>query len=212
VRHRPGFTLIEIMVALIILSGLIAIMIPVVMGQATRGEPTRAAADLSAVSSALSLFRAHTLTLPDDLEDLVNPIDAADRQIDGSPYSPSMISRWRGPYLDVPMGLAGAGDPFSADSLATGFRAFIAPVLTLYDGLTNDSLPLTAIADANYVAVMVRGLDASEFQALNDLIDGPGQEPGFPGCTQCSWDRGRLRYDGGSGVTYYLAAPYRHTP
>lgn len=119
-RPRPAFTLIEILVALIIMSGLIAIMIPVIMGQATRGEPTRVAADLNAVSSALAMFRAHTLTLPDDLEDLANPLTPADRQIDGE-----------------------------------------------------------------------------------------GQEPGFPGCIGCSWDRGKLRYHEATGITYYLAAPYR---
>lgn len=209
-RQRLGFTLIEIMVALIILSGLIAIMFPVVMGQATRGEPTRVAADLSAISSALSMFRAHTLTIPDDLEDLANPLEPDDRQIDGNPYSTSMRARWRGPYLDVPMARAGAADPLSPDSIATGFGAFIAPVLALYDGLANDSLPVTAIADANFVAIMIRGLDASEFETLNALVDGEGHEPGTPGCVQCSWARGKLRYDDATGITYFLAAPYRH--
>lgn len=207
--RRSGFTLIEIMVALMILSGLIAIMVPVVMDQSRRGDPTRLGGDLSAVGSALSMFRAHTLTAPDDLEDLANPITFGDRQLSGAEYSASMLNRWNGPYLDTPMQERGAGDPFSPDSIQTGFKAFISPVLVLYDGLRNDSLPVIAADDANFVALMVRGLSAEEFEALNDLLDGEAEPEGTPGCTGCSYDRGTLRYDPAQELTYYLALPYR---
>jgi prepilin-type N-terminal cleavage/methylation domain-containing protein len=207
--RRYGFTLIEIMVALMILSGLIAIMVPVVMDQSRRGDPTRLGGDLSAVASALSMFRAHTLTVPDDLEDLANPITFADRQLNGAEYSTSMINRWSGPYLDTPMEERGAGDAFSPDSIQTGFKAFISPVLALYDGLANDSLPAIAAEDANFVAIMVRGLSPGEFEAVNDLIDGEAEPAGTPGCIQCSYGRGNLRYDAATGITYYLALPYR---
>lgn len=207
--QRRGFTLIEIMVALMILSGLLAIMVPVVMDQSRRGDPTRVGGDVNAISSALSMFRAHTLTVPDDLEDLANPITVADRQITAIPYSSSQIGRWNGPYLDTPMEERGAADPTSPDSIPTGFKAFIAPVLALYDGLRNDSLPLTAASDANFVALIIRGLDPEEFERLNDLIDGDAEVDGAPGCTRCSYDRGSLRYDPGSELTYYLAIPYR---
>lgn len=206
---RKGFTLIEIMVTLMILSGLIAIMIPVVMDQSRRGDPTRVAGDLSGVGSALSMYRAHTLTLPDDLEDLANPITAADRQLDGTEYSASMLNRWNGPYLDIPMEESGAADPTSPDSLPTGFRAYIAPVLALYDANANDSLPTLAADDANFVAILVRGLNAQEFELLNDLIDGEAEVDGTSGCTLCSYDRGNLRYDPAQQLTYYLAIPFR---
>lgn len=207
--RRSGFTLIEIMVALMILSGLIAIMVPVVMDQSKRGDPTRVAGDISAVGSALSMFRAHTQTLPDDLEDLANPITVSDRQINGNNYSQSMIQRWNGPYLDTPMEERGAGDPTSPDSIPTGFKGFISPVTALYDGLTNDSLPVVASSDANFVALMIRGLSAEEFETLNDLIDGEAEEDGTSGCTSCSYDRGNLRYDANRELTYFLAVPYR---
>lgn len=206
---RRGFTLIEIMVALMILSGLIAIMVPVVMDQSRRGDPTRVGGDLSAIGSALNMFRAHTLTVPDDLEDLTNPITVADRQLTGVQYTTSQRQRWNGPYIDAPMEARGAGDPSSPDSLATGFNAFVSPVLALYDGLANDSLPLTAANDANYVALMIRGLNADEFERLNDLIDGDAEVDGNPGCTRCSYDRGSLRYDPTREIVYYLALPFR---
>lgn len=192
-----------------ILSGLIAIMIPVVMDQATRGEPTRAGGDLSAIGSALSMFRAHTLSLPDDIEDLVNAPTVQDRQLDGLAYSPSMLDRWNGPYLDVSMEPTGPADALSPDSIPTGFKAFISPALALFDGVSNDSLPLTAAADANFVALMIRGLNDQEFEALNDLVDGEAEAEGSPGCVRCSHDRGNLRWDPASQVAYYLAIPYR---
>lgn len=207
--HRRGFTLIEIMVALMILSGLIAIMVPVVMDQSRRGEPTRVAGDLSAIGSALSMFRAHTLTVPDDLEDLANPITELDRQLNGNEYSASMINRWNGPYLDIPMEERGPVDVASPDSLPTGFKAFISPVLALYDGVANDSLPLAAAEDANFVALIIRGLNPAEFETLNDLIDGEGEEDGSAGCTLCSYDRGNLRFDPTQELVYFLAMPYR---
>jgi hypothetical protein len=119
------------------------------------------------------------------------------------------MNRWNGPYLDTPMEDRGAGDPASPDSIPTGFKAFISPVLALYDGLRNDSIPLTAIQDANFVALIIRGLDPEEFERLNDLIDGEAEVDGSPGCTRCSYDRGSLRYDAASRLTYYLALPYR---
>jgi len=207
--RRGGFTLIEIMVALMILSGLIAIMVPVVMDQSRRGDPTRVGGDLSAISSALNMFRAHTLTVPDDLEDLANPITVNDRQITAIGYSPSSIGRWNGPYLDTPMEERGAGDPASPDSLPTGFKAFISPVLALYDGLRNDSVPVSANTDANFVALIIRGMNADEFERLNDLIDGEAEVEGASGCTRCSYDRGNLRFDSSLELTYYLAIPYR---
>lgn len=207
--RRRGFTLIEIMVALMILSGLIAIMVPVVMDQSQRGDPTRVGGDLNAVGSALSMFRAHVLTVPDDLEDLANPITVSDRQITGNQYSSSQLERWNGPYLDTPMEERGAGDPASPDSIPTGFKGFIAPVLALYDGLRNDSLPVTAADDANFVALIVRGINAEEFERLNDLIDGDAEVEGAQGCTRCSYDRGNLRYDPSQELTYYLAVPFR---
>jgi hypothetical protein len=196
-------------VSLIIMSGLLAVLFPVVMDQVGRGEPTRTGADLSAVVSALSMFRANVLTVPDDLEDLANPIDAADRQLDGRPYSVSQIERWRGPYIDVPMVEVGPGDPTNPDSLQTGYKGFIMPVLALYNGLTNDSLALAELNNANYAAVMISGLSDEEFEALNDLVDGPAEAAGQSGCTLCSWDRGKLRRQTSNGVTYYLAMPYR---
>lgn len=207
--RRRGFTLIEIMVVLMILAALIAILVPVVMDQARRGDPTRAGSDLNTMASALSMFRAHTLTVPDDLEDLVNPITPTDRRLTGEPYSASQLRRWDGPYLDTPMEEWGAGNPLNPDSVPTGFGAYIAPVLALYDGLRNDSLPRAAFEDANFVAVVIHGLSADEFERLNDLLDGEAELAGAPGCVRCSYDRGSLRYDPAFGLTYYLAIPYR---
>lgn len=206
---RAGFTLLEVLVSLIIMSGLLAVLFPVVMDQVGRGEPTRTGADLSAVVSALSMFRANVLTVPDDLEDLANPINEADRQLDGRPYSVSQLQRWRGPYIDVPMVELGPADPTSPDSLQTGYKGFIMPVLALFDGLNNDSLAVAEVANANYAAVMISGLSDEEFETLNDLVDGPAEVSGQPGCTLCSWDRGKLRRQTADGVTYYLAMPYR---
>ncbi len=204
-----GFTLLEILVSLIILSGLLAVLFPVVMDQVSRGEPTRTAADLSAVASALSMFRANVLTVPDDLEDLANPITAADRQISGEPYSVSQLERWRGPYIDVPMVEAGPADVASPDSLETGYKGFILPVLALFDGAANDSVPLVEAQNANFAAVMVSGLSDEEFEDLNDVVDGVAELDGWPGCSLCSWDRGKLRRQLSDGVTYFLVMPYR---
>ena len=97
----------------------------------------------------------------------------------------------------------------SPDTIAPGFKAFISPVLALYDGLANDSVPAVAAADANFVALIIRGINDQEFEALNNLIDGEAEVDGSPGCTRCSHDRGNLRWDASSQVAYYLAIPFR---
>jgi len=206
--RRPGFSLIEVLVALIIVSGMLAVLVPAVLDQVNRSQPTRIGSDLAALASGLSMFRANVLTVPDDIEDLANPIDAADRQLDELPYSVSQIESWRGPYLDHPMLEEGPADPFSPDSLPTGFKAFILPQLALFNSVTNDSLPAALAQDANYAALMISGLSDEEFEDLNRQVDGPAEARGAPGCVACSWDRGKLRRLRADGVAYYLVMPY----
>lgn len=209
-RRRAGFSLIEVIVTLAILAGLLAVLFPVVVDQVERGEPTRIASDLGAISSALEVFRIHVLEVPDDLEDLVNPLTIADRRLDGETYTERQTERWEGPYLDTPFLEAGAGDPLSPDSLDTGYKSWIMPQLALYNSLTSDSLPRSAQDQANYVAVMVRGMTRENFEVLNRAIDGTSEESGSDGeCPVCSWDRGKLRWDDATETAYYLALPYK---
>ena len=75
---RDGFTLIEVLVTLLLLSLLAAAVFPVITQQVSRGEPVKASQDLSSIRTGIETFSLNVRpSYPGDLDDLIAPITEA---------------------------------------------------------------------------------------------------------------------------------------
>ena len=104
---QSGFTLIEIMVVLAILAGLVAMVAPNIIGEAGAARVKTAKAEMSNISSALSMYKLNNFTYPSTSQG----IEALVSKPSGSPepknykdggYMPKLpTDPWGNPYLDI---------------------------------------------------------------------------------------------------------------
>jgi type II secretion system protein G len=218
---RQGFTLIEMLVALILLGLLTAIVFPVVVQQIDDAEPTKAANDLANIKTGMDVFHLNVRpTWPGDLEDLVQTIDGADLDVQEAAYNNP--NKWNGPYIDAPI-VAGAA--VTGDAVTTGYGMSIQAQVVCYDAVNNTFQDPTATAvdctpGTDFLAVLIDGATTfsaaqdnlpTEFVALDKLVD---QDPQGD-----SWDTGKIRMAQTDGTAFpatgnvnayivYLMAPF----
>lgn len=213
-RHDSGgFTLVEVLVMLLLLSLLAAAVFPVVTRRVSGVEPARAAEDLVRLGDGLQAFGrdlggVHAATIGQLLDPVGTTEHGIVREAEGVQYSEMDSARWSGPYLDP--------RSFSGGPQVTGFGVPIRPELTRFDGVSNAPSGAAAFrADAEdlYLAVRIgsagRHLTPAQFEAINDLVDGEWERDG-PG-PNSSWTLGRLRFDASlqpaDSIAYFLAVP-----
>jgi general secretion pathway protein G len=63
-KHQSGFTLIEIMIVVAIIAGLVAMVAPNILGEAGAARVKTAKAEMSNISSALSMYKLNNFTYP----------------------------------------------------------------------------------------------------------------------------------------------------
>ena len=85
-KHKQGFTLIEIMLVVIILGILAAMVVPKLTGRSDEARRSVAKTDIqSNLALAIDLYEVDTGEYPSALNDLIT--------------APSQVSGWKGPYL-----------------------------------------------------------------------------------------------------------------
>ena len=199
---QAGFTLIEILVALILISLLVAAVFPVVTQQAGQADAPRLANDLTNIRSGVELFNVNLRNrFPASLDQLTTRITASQAGLGSSAsYGTPHINRWDGPYIDA----AAGGD------IVSGYDAKIANNLEMFDVATNTFVGTASVAAADFVALSVAPLESSAFTRLNSLIDGDADNSASPGSGMLS---GKLRMistgSPSASAAVYLAVPYR---
>jgi len=158
---RAGFTLIEVLVTLVLIALLLGVIVPSVLNQLDRGDPTRVASDLEGVRSGVRLFRVDVKRFPYSVEQLTeNPVGTGvpwDTIVDfnGATINTGLIARWNGPYLD--------GSPV-ADTLTTIATALGGQIEPLFRSKT--------LAGSAYLTVLVSGLSRADIQSISNVVDG----------------------------------------
>ncbi len=90
--NRQGFTLVEMMLVVVVISVLAAMVVPRLLGRGEQARQEAARADIEAnLSSALDLYEVDTGTLPKTGEGL--------EALLSSPTDAKVARRWKGPYL-----------------------------------------------------------------------------------------------------------------
>jgi prepilin-type N-terminal cleavage/methylation domain-containing protein len=215
--RRRGFTLVETVVTVGIVAALAAVVYPTVVKQFDSADPTRAAEDLNSITTGIEVFGVNVRPQqPQEIEDLVNAIQAAtagDSTALGSAYSAADVANWNGPYIAISLPVTTARN---AQVISSGFEATINNRLPLYDvdvGATGgDTVPTSSSTNGDFVSVLLTGLSGAAFNAINELIDGPGENTAIlrrhTGKVRCPGSGAPSDVDP-CGAAYYLASPLR---
>jgi general secretion pathway protein G len=120
-QKTRGFTLIEVMVVVVILSILAAIIVPKVMDRPDTARLVKAQSDIRAIESALNLYKLDNFDYPTTDEGLEALVPKYIARLSNDP--------WGNPYLYLSPGLHGDMDVYTlgADGLqgGTGMNADI---------------------------------------------------------------------------------------
>lgn len=209
VLDRAGFTLIEILVTLILLSLLIAAVFPVVTQQLGRADAPRLANDLVSIRSGIETFHANVRKgFPGDLEDLIYLPVSGDLDITGNNYISQISGRWNGPYADFPATETASQETGLA--FESGFSAFVNYDLECFNAASGaDGNAGTNCANGHFVAVQIDSLTLTDFTKINELFDGSGETSS----STIARGSGKLRCAASTThclPAYYLAVPFRN--
>ena len=92
IRNLRGFTLVELMLVIVIISVLAAMVVPRLVGRTEQAMTARAKSDIAAIGLGLDLYELDVAQYPDSLEELV-------AREAPSQLSQDQRAKWNGPYL-----------------------------------------------------------------------------------------------------------------
>ena len=117
-RHRKGFTLAEMLIALALVATMAAVLYPALSAQLRRGQSAATASALSNLRDAIVAYRGNVIDYPRTLSLLTNAPIAGATDACGNVISAAQRAAWRGPYLSQNIsGSAAIGDATGLDTL-----------------------------------------------------------------------------------------------
>lgn len=179
-----GFTLLEVLVALVLIGLLIGAVAPTVLSQIGKGEVNRVVEDLRSLETGAKLYRSDVTRWPQKLGQLATQPTGTSQDLYGKTLPGTGPQRWQGPYVERGVILG--------DSVPTAGGAVISAIDTVR---WNGTL---------FIAFKVRGIDVAQAKLISATIDGDTVVRN-PVADQ----NGRVRWRSGAGTDTltYLAAP-----
>lgn len=164
---RAGFTLVEVLVTLVLIALLVGVIVPSVVNQLDKGDPTRIMSDLEGVRSGVKMFRIDVKRYPSTLEQLtIYPDDGGETYQEwtdstslpttgGGNINTALKKMWSGPYVE---GME-ITDPTS-DTHATALGGEI-----LGEFAEDD------LGGVTYLVVQVDGLTQEDIEGIDEAFD-----------------------------------------
>lgn len=161
---RRGFSLAEVLVALLIIALLAAVTIPTFMGRITSGEGQALAAELGALGDGIRRYQENVGNYPPRLDYLaVLPATPTDFCSPAAALSNREKAGWRGPYVtrNIP-------------------TPTVAPAPPVFYVVNNDTINITLVrtptvpnsAVRNFIEISVIALDSTKAAVVEESIDG----------------------------------------
>jgi prepilin-type N-terminal cleavage/methylation domain-containing protein len=162
-RSAPGgFTLAEVLIALVLIAALAAVVVPTIGSQMGRADPGRLARDASAIRGAVNQFASDVGQYPGSVTQLVTKIvDGVSAGPIYGVYGVSERDRWKGPYLTKD----------ATAVLQTGFERNFDPTLRV-DTLGISGLSETVTTNPRYLTLCVAIDSASALVVDKQYDDG----------------------------------------
>jgi prepilin-type N-terminal cleavage/methylation domain-containing protein len=101
-RGRVGFTLPEVIVTLTLIAALAAVVVPSIVSQVKKGDPSAVGNDLLAIRGATEQFLGDVRKYPGSIYQLTNVITNTQNPLFGTSaatFGTADVNRWRGPYI-----------------------------------------------------------------------------------------------------------------
>jgi prepilin-type N-terminal cleavage/methylation domain-containing protein len=101
-HNRRGFTLPEIIVTLTLIAALAAVVVPSIVSQVKKSDPSTVGNDLIAIRSGSEQFLSDVRKYPGSIGQLTNIITTSQSPLLGtslSNFGTADANRWRGPYI-----------------------------------------------------------------------------------------------------------------
>lgn len=212
-RNRRGFTLIETIVTVGLISVLAAFIIPTVIQKSGVGDPVKLTNDLASIQTALDNFSNDTKAgFPNEIWEVTSKPAVTNLLVDNvTPLTAGQIALWNGPYISATIGTN------RTDSIPTGFTAFISNQLQRYDVINNigelsgGTGTTFSTTNTNFVAVKITGLNTTQAATINKMIDGPDDVNLTSGLNIGANTTGRFRFDPPNSnhivIAYFMVSP-----
>lgn len=175
---RGGFTLLEVVVAVMILTVMAAAVAAAVARRPRQAEASSLAQTLNAVSDAILHFRTDVRRYPTELRYLTTPPPGTAVDLCGRALPASFSSAWQGPYLDRAVSAAG----------------LVVVDATMLNVPEKEPATFTT-STAGSLLIVVEGVDSAAADQLDRAFEGsPDLTSGTIRWTAASGGVGTLRY------------------
>ncbi|MBI4667066.1 MAG: prepilin-type N-terminal cleavage/methylation domain-containing protein [Nitrospinae bacterium] len=198
-RSNRGFTLIEMIGVLAVISILAAMVAPKIFEVIADSKATRASAEVNTFASGVAKWYKDIGSLQSlTAAGALNATDASfESELTASGGTAGLWTRWRGPYIPYTTSPAiGTGLTISTAAGTTAVAATNATGFDLSDDGTGDMATTNQV-----VALVFAGVAQSEFERVDDILDS-----GLTKTGSAHQSRGKVKWDSATGNMYIYIA------
>jgi len=169
--RRPGLSLLEVLVALMIVALLAAALFPTAAARLRQGQATALATQMDALRRAILDYENDVGRHPRALAQLTNPLVAGTQDACGGNVPAAVRSRWRGPYLTQNV----TGDVIVGDAMVRDTTVRQPPTTA---GGQDGQLRITALGvDSTIAAILERQYDGAPNFGSGTILWAPTTAP-----------------------------------